>query len=52
MLGEINGITPDQTTIQGTTGDGVPGDFPVIRYLSNVYNNSSSGTNGIATQPP
>jgi ABC-type phosphate transport system substrate-binding protein len=39
-IGEIGGITPDQTTIQGTTGDGVPGDFPVIRYLSNVYNNT------------
>jgi ABC-type phosphate transport system substrate-binding protein len=49
-LGEINGITADQATIQGTTGDGVPGDFPVIRYLSNVYNNTSTGTNGIATQ--
>ncbi len=50
-LGEINGITADQATVQGTTGDGVPGDFPVIRYLSNVYNNTSTGTNGIATQP-
>ena len=50
-IGEIGGITPDQTTIQGTTGDGVPGDFPVIRYLSNVYNNTSTGTNGIASQP-
>jgi ABC-type phosphate transport system substrate-binding protein len=50
-IGEINGITADQTTVQGTTGDGNPGDFPVIRYLSNVYNNTSSGTNGIATQP-
>ena len=50
-LGEINGITADQTTVQGTTGDGVPGDFPVIRYLSNVYNNTSTGTNGLATQP-
>jgi hypothetical protein len=50
-LGEMTGITPDQTTIQGTSKDGVPGDFPVIRYLSNVYNNTSSGTNGIATQP-
>jgi hypothetical protein len=50
-LGEINGITADKSTVQGTTGDGVPGDFPVIRYLSNVYNNTSTGTNGIATQP-
>ncbi len=50
-LGEINGITANQTTVQGTTGDGVPGDFPVIRYLSNVYNNTATGTNGIATQP-
>ncbi len=50
-LGEINGITATQTTVQGTTGDGNPGDFPVIRYLSNVYNNTSSGTNGVATQP-
>jgi hypothetical protein len=32
------------------TGDGMPGNFPVIRYLSNVYNNTSTGTNGIATQ--
>lgn len=50
-LGEINGITATKATVQGTTGDGVPGDFPVIRYLSNVYNNTSTGTNGIATQP-
>ena len=50
-IGEINGIVPDQTTIQGTVGDGTPGTFPVIRYLSNVYNNTSTGTNGIATQP-
>jgi len=50
-LGEINGITANKSTVQGTTGDGVPGDFPVIRYLSNVYNNTSTGTNGIATQP-
>jgi hypothetical protein len=50
-IGQINGITGDQATVQGTTGNGVPGDFPVIRYLSNVYNNTSTGTNGIATQP-
>jgi hypothetical protein len=50
-LGEIGGITADQATVQGTTGNGVPGDFPVIRYLSNVYNNTATGTNGIATQP-
>jgi hypothetical protein len=49
-LGSINGIAASKTSIQGTTGDGVPGDFPVIRYLSNVYNNTSTGTNGIATQ--
>jgi ABC-type phosphate transport system substrate-binding protein len=51
VLGEINNIAPSQTTIQGTVGDGTPGTFPVIRYLSNVYNNTSSGTNGVATQP-
>jgi hypothetical protein len=50
-LGEINGITPNQASIQGATGDGTPGDFPIIRYLSNVYNNTSTGTNGTATQP-
>jgi hypothetical protein len=50
-LGEINGITADQTTVQGTTGDGNPGDFPVIRYLSNVYNNTSTGAAVVATQP-
>jgi ABC-type phosphate transport system substrate-binding protein len=50
-LGEINGIAATQTTVQGTTGDGNPGTFPVIRYLSNVYNNTNSGTNGIVTQP-
>ena len=50
-LGEINGITAYKATVQGTTGDGNPGDFPIIRYLSNVYNNTSTGTNGIATQP-
>ncbi len=49
-LGEINGITPDQASIQGATGDGTPGDFPVIRYLSNVYNNTSTGTNGLVSQ--
>jgi hypothetical protein len=38
-----------KTSIQGT-GGGVPGNFPIIRYLSNVYNNTSSGTNGIADQ--
>jgi hypothetical protein len=50
-LGEINGITANQASVQGTTGDGVPGDFPVTRYLSNVYNNTSTATNGIASQP-
>jgi hypothetical protein len=49
-LGDINAIAPSKTSIQGVTGDGTPGNFPVIRYLSNVYNNTSTGTNGIATQ--
>ncbi len=42
-------INAYKTSIQGT-GGGVPGNFPIIRYLSNVYNNTSTGTNGIATQ--
>ena len=50
-LGEINGVTANQASVQGATGDGTPGNFPIIRYLSNVYNNTSTGTNGIATQP-
>jgi hypothetical protein len=49
-IGQITGVAPTQATIQGS-GGGVPGTFPVIRYLSNVYNNTSTGTNGIATQP-
>jgi hypothetical protein len=44
-LGQINSITPSKATIQGA-GGGVPGTFPVLRYLSNVYNNSTASGAG------
>ena len=49
--GEINKIKPSQTTIQGK-GGGIPGTFPILRYLSNVYNNSSAtGAPGTVSAP-
>jgi ABC-type phosphate transport system substrate-binding protein len=53
QLGEVNGVTADQAKIQpaGCTGN-LPGDFPLIRCLSNVYNNSTStGAAGTAAAP-
>ncbi len=47
--GEINSVTASKTSIQGT-GGGIPGNFPIIRYLANVYNNTSTGTNGVVSQ--
>ncbi len=50
-IGAINGIHPTQFNIQGTGGAN-HGTFPIIRYLSNVYNNSSAtGTAGTAAAP-
>jgi hypothetical protein len=40
-FGQINGITADQTTVQGT-GGGAGVTFPITRGLYNIYNNSSA----------
>ncbi|MGO8872207.1 MAG: hypothetical protein ACLQPH_12560 [Acidimicrobiales bacterium] len=34
----------DQATIQGTTGGGVHGPWPIFRYIYNIYNNALAGT--------
>jgi len=50
-MGQINGISATQSTIQGA-GGASHGNFPIIRYLSNVYNNSTStGAPGTAAAP-
>ena len=50
-IGHVNGIAATKASIQGT-GGGVPGSFPILRYLSNVYNNSSAtGAAGTAAAP-
>lgn len=48
-MGSINGIAPSQSSIQGSGGSN-PGNFPIIRYLSNVYNNSTAS--GAASPSP
>ncbi len=45
---KVNNIVASKATIQGN-GGGIPGNFPIIRYLANVYNNTSVGTNGIVS---
>ena len=55
MLSSLDGTTvlsPDQSDIQGTGGGvytSATGEWPVNRYLYNVYNNTSTGTDGVVT---
>jgi hypothetical protein len=50
-LGKIGGIAATKASIQGAGGAN-HGNFPIIRYLSNVYNNSTAtGAPGTAAAP-
>ncbi|MGB7053170.1 MAG: hypothetical protein WBG41_16515 [Acidimicrobiales bacterium] len=53
QLGEVGGFAPTQANIQPTKCQpNLSGYFPLIRCLSNVYNNSSaSGSAGTAAAP-
>ncbi|MBV8462328.1 MAG: hypothetical protein JO368_03485 [Acidimicrobiales bacterium] len=45
-LGQVDGVTASQASVQPTkcvANDGVASDFQIVRCLSNVYNNSTSG---------